>query len=185
MREEIRDLQQNLKLTSVYVTHDQEEALAVSDKIIVMNRGRIAQEGAPADLYQRPADAFVADFIGGANLIPCSIIARHGTRATVRFADQELAIEANAPGSGDAFLVVRSSSVSLRAAGSGAQGPALPASVRKATYLGSHWEYTLDTAVGELWIAQPVSRRFSPGCAVDLLFDVEHLSLVARPAAGN
>ena len=74
MREDIRDLQQSLGLTSVYVTHDQEEALAVSDKIIVMNKGRIAQEGTPADLYERPADAFVADFIGGANLIPCEIV---------------------------------------------------------------------------------------------------------------
>ena len=69
MREDIRDLQQGLGLTSVYVTHDQEEALAVSDRIIVMNHGTIAQEGTPADLYERPADAFVADFIGGANLV--------------------------------------------------------------------------------------------------------------------
>ena len=68
MRDDIRDLQQKLGLTSVYVTHDQEEALAVSDRIIVMDRGRIAQEGTPTELYEQPADAFVADFIGGANL---------------------------------------------------------------------------------------------------------------------
>ena len=58
------------------MTHDQEEALAVSDKIVVMNKGRIAQEGTPADLYERPADAFVADFIGSANLVPGEVLAR-------------------------------------------------------------------------------------------------------------
>ena len=79
MRDDIRELQQGLGLTSVYVTHDQEEALAVSDRIIVMNRGTIAQEGAPADLYERPSDAFVADFIGGANLVDCEVVGREGT----------------------------------------------------------------------------------------------------------
>src|SRR5690606_32857624 len=83
MREDIRDLQRGLGLTSVYVTHDQEEALAVSDKIIVMHNGRIAQEGTPAGLYERPADAFVADFIGGANLVPCEVVRREGDRAVV------------------------------------------------------------------------------------------------------
>ncbi len=184
MREEIRDLQQNLKLTSVYVTHDQEEALAVSDKIIVMNHGRIAQEGTPADLYQRPADAFVADFIGGANLIPCEIVGRDGNRTTVRFGDQQLEVAGTAPASGAAYLVVRSAAVAVSPIGNGLAGPGLPATIRKATYLGSHWEYTLETAVAELWITQPVGRRFAPGTAVTLQLDAEHTSLVARGADG-
>ena len=74
VREEIREIQQNLGLTVVYVTHDQQEALAVSDRIIVMNRAVIAQDGAPRDLYDAPADAFVADFIGEANILPCEIV---------------------------------------------------------------------------------------------------------------
>ena len=94
MREEIRDLQQRLHLTSIYVTHDQEEALAVSDKIVVMNKGRIAQEGTPVDLYERPADSFVADFIGGANLIPCEIVRREDEAALVRFGNNELRVAA-------------------------------------------------------------------------------------------
>ena len=64
MREEIRDLQQRLGLTVVYVTHDQSEALAVSDRIIVMNKAVIAQEGAPRELYEQPRDAFVAELHG-------------------------------------------------------------------------------------------------------------------------
>src|SRR5215211_2972405 len=69
MREEIRALQQRLKLTVVYVTHDQSEALAVSDQIIVMNQGVIAQMGSPRELYEAPASRFIAGFIGEANLI--------------------------------------------------------------------------------------------------------------------
>jgi iron(III) transport system ATP-binding protein len=69
MREEIRDLQQRLSLTVVYVTHDQSEAMAVSDRIIVMNKAAIAQEGAPRELYEQPRDVFVAGFMGDANRV--------------------------------------------------------------------------------------------------------------------
>src|SRR5204862_2382164 len=67
MREEIRELQQRLGLTVVYVTHDQQEAMAVSDRIIVMNAGRIEQQGGPRDLYERPATPFLARFMGESN----------------------------------------------------------------------------------------------------------------------
>ena len=73
VREEIREIQQKLGLTVVYVTHDQEEALAVSDRIIVMNNAVIAQDGTPRDLYDAPANAFVADFIGEANIFDCEV----------------------------------------------------------------------------------------------------------------
>ena len=69
MREEIRDLQKRLSLTVVYVTHDQAEAMAVSDRIIVMNKAVIAQEGAPRELYEQPRDPFVAGFMGDANRV--------------------------------------------------------------------------------------------------------------------
>src|SRR5206468_5269450 len=69
VRQEIRELQQSLRLTVIYVTHDQEEALAVSDRVIVMDRGRIAQQGTPRELYEAPASRFLADFIGDANLV--------------------------------------------------------------------------------------------------------------------
>jgi iron(III) transport system ATP-binding protein len=69
MREEIRELQQRLGLTVVYVTHDQQEAMAVSDRIIVMNVGVIEQIGTPEQIYNSPKSRFVADFVGSANLI--------------------------------------------------------------------------------------------------------------------
>ena len=74
VREEIREIQQNLGLTVIYVTHDQEEALAVSDEIVVMRNASIVQIGSPRQLYDAPENHFVADFIGEANLIPCEVI---------------------------------------------------------------------------------------------------------------
>ncbi|MBB4195387.1 ABC-type Fe3+/spermidine/putrescine transport system ATPase subunit [Rhizobium aethiopicum] len=78
VRTDIRQLQQRLGFTAVYVTHDQDEALAVSDRIIVMKDGEIDQTGAPRDLYGAPASAFIADFMGEANVIPCEVLGIDG-----------------------------------------------------------------------------------------------------------
>ena len=74
MREEIRDLQQRLAITTIYVTHDQEEAMAVSDRIVVMSAGRVVQDGSAEDLYHRPRTRFVAEFIGRVNLVPARVV---------------------------------------------------------------------------------------------------------------
>src|SRR5690606_30981343 len=84
VRDEIREIQQKLGLTVVYVTHDQEEALAVSDRIIVMNNAAIAQDGTPRDLYEAPANAFVAEFIGEADLLDCALDCVACRRAATR-----------------------------------------------------------------------------------------------------
>src|SRR5256714_14772244 len=83
MREEIRDLQQRLSLTVVYVTHDQAEAMAVSDRIVVMNKAVIAQEGAPRELYEQPRDPFVAGFMGDANRVRGTMTRRDATYGDV------------------------------------------------------------------------------------------------------
>jgi len=83
MRLELRDLQQRLAITSVYVTHDQEEALAISDRVIVMNVGGIEQIGTPEDIYNRPKTRFVADFVGSANLIAGRVRDRSDASAPV------------------------------------------------------------------------------------------------------
>ena len=84
VREEIRELQQSLNLTVLYVTHDQEEALAVSDQVIVMDGGRIAQQGTPQELYEAPASRFLADFIGDANLVDGELEGRDDARDASR-----------------------------------------------------------------------------------------------------
>jgi iron(III) transport system ATP-binding protein len=174
MRDDIRDLQQKLGLTSIYVTHDQEEALAVSDRIIVMDKGAIAQEGTPADLYERPANAFVADFIGGANLVDCEIIGRDGDRALVRAGPLTLSVQSELQPR-TAKLVIRPSAAHVQSA---ASPGSLPAEVRKATYLGSHWDYWLSTEIGDLFVTQETGPRRSQGESVHVTFKTERLAVV-------
>jgi iron(III) transport system ATP-binding protein len=178
MRDDIRELQLKLGLTSVYVTHDQEEALAVSDRIIVMNRAVIAQEGTPADLYRRPNSRFVADFMGISNLLDGTVVRRAEGRATVSFG--EATVELPDPGGrSDAVIVgVRPQAIRLTAEG----GPAsLPVTVRKATYLGSHLEYVLDSAAGELFVVDPTSETpVPPGTSAFATFREDGVALVPR-----
>lgn len=140
VRAEIRDLQRRFGLTAVYVTHDQEEALAVSDRIIVMQAGKIAQIGTPQDLYDRPATPFVADFIGDANLI-------EGTVQNGRFHAGDLAIDLAGP-DGAATVSIRPERIGLSTGGT--------AKVVSATYLGSRTEYVLETGAGELLVSRPI-----------------------------
>ncbi|MGH6875634.1 MAG: ABC transporter ATP-binding protein, partial [Aestuariivirgaceae bacterium] len=183
MREEIRELQLSLGLTSVYVTHDQEEALAVSDRIIVMNKGRIAQVGTPFELYGSPRDSFVADFMGGANLIPCEIVGRTADKQIkVRLGTKTFVLPDRGYSGEETLLVLRPGSVML--AMKPGQEPGLAATVRKATYLGSHWEFTLDTEVGTIFATQPADRRVATGETVSLYFKPDELTIVA-PADGR
>jgi iron(III) transport system ATP-binding protein len=147
VREEIREIQQSLNLTTVYVTHDQEEALAVSDKIIVMRNAEIAQEGAPRDLYERPSNVFVADFIGDANLVDAEIRRVEGDIATVSVGTVEIELPARGIAPGPAKVAIRPESVRLSDPGNGLDGEIL-----KAAYLGDHLEYTVTTPVGELFV---------------------------------
>ena len=140
VREEIRSLQRRFGLTAVYVTHDQEEALAVSDRIVVMDRGRIAQIGTPADLYERPATPFIADFIGDANLI-------RGQVARGRFTAPGLVLDVPGP-EGPATLSIRPERITL--------APGGPDRVVTATYLGSRMEYTVAAAVGDMLVSRPI-----------------------------
>ena len=88
MRGEIRSLQKKLGITTVYVTHDQEEAMAIADRIAVMNKGEIAQIGDAEELYRRPASVFVARFIGHANLLSASVTSVGPTGVEIEIAGQ-------------------------------------------------------------------------------------------------
>lgn len=168
VREEIREIQQNLGLTVVYVTHDQEEALAVSDRIVVMRNAQIAQEGSPRDLYELPNDAFVADFIGEANLIPCTVNAVDGETATVTIENYTHKLPSRGMKAGSATLAVRPSRVELSAEGS---DNSIAAKVAKATYVGSHMEYTIEAGFGRLFaVSGDVTSVFTAGDAVAVSF---------------
>lgn len=148
VREEIREIQQNLGLTVVYVTHDQEEALAVSDEIVVMRNAAIAQMGTPRQLYETPADTFVADFIGEANLLPCEVTAINDGIASVTLGDFHTTLPARGVTQGAAITAIRPSRLVIGAV----QG--FKAVVNKATYVGSRMEYTLDSGFATMYAVQ-------------------------------
>ena len=149
VREEIRELQQNLELTTVYVTHDQEEALAVSDRIIVMNQAVIAQEGTPRQLYEEPVNLFVSDFIGDANIVKAEIIKIEGANAEVEIGGIRTKLHHRGLISGEVNVAIRPQSICLSQSGNeiGIHGTIL-----KAIYLGDHIEYTVDCTIGELFV---------------------------------
>ncbi len=175
VREEIRELQQDLNLTVAYVTHDQEEALAVSDRIIVMSNARIAQEGAPRELYEEPANAFVADFIGDANLIDVAITNVVDGRADVALGPLTVSLPARGLSVGPARIAIRPESLLI--------GPAsasgLPGTIRKCAYLGNHLDIMVTTAVGELFVIRYGSREMlAPGLPVSLSFAGSGVTLI-------
>jgi iron(III) transport system ATP-binding protein len=180
VREDIRDLQQALNLTVVYVTHDQQEALAVSDRVIVMSNARIAQSGAPRDLYEAPANLFVADFIGDANLVVAELSEKSGENAKVRIADVTVSLPHRDLPPGAVKVAIRPEAITLETAQSGR--PALAGTIAKAAYLGTHMEYTVETAAGEMFVVdRVVSRPVAIGTQVWLALGDNGITVV--PAA--
>jgi iron(III) transport system ATP-binding protein len=176
VREDIRDLQTRLGLTVVYVTHDQEEALAVSDRIIVMNNAVVAQEGTPRDLYEAPVNAFVADFIGEANLLPVEVRAVSDGEAAVGLGPVDLALPARGLRPGPARLAVRPNRVEIV----GASTPnSLPAVLAKVTYVGKHLECIADTQAGPIFaICGDVDADLKPGDKIGLAFSARGSVLI-------
>jgi iron(III) transport system ATP-binding protein len=138
LRQQIKDLQHRLNLTTIMVTHDQEEALTMADRIVVMNHGVIEQIGSPADIYLRPASLFVADFVGKMNFFP----ARAHAQGMLSVGTLTLPAPAGA-GDGDLTLCFRPEEVQVRSGGiEGAD--AWVAHVASIEYLGSAWRASLD-----------------------------------------
>ncbi|MFO1304860.1 MAG: ABC transporter ATP-binding protein [Burkholderiales bacterium] len=183
MREEIRELQQRLGLTVVYVTHDQAEAMAVSDRVVVMNQGSIAQEGSPRELYERPRDAFVAGFMGDANRIEATLARRDDRVAEVTLGTAHGLASFTLPHrglpDGPVIVSIRPESILLVPEGEAT----LSGTVRKASYLGNVMEYTIDTSAGELFaVSSAVDAPLAPGTRVGVSF-ANH-GVVAIPAQG-
>lgn len=142
MRSEIRRIQKALGITSVYVTHDQIEAMTLSDRIVVMNRGVIEQVGPPHEVYSRPKTRFVADFIGRANFLPGKVLESRGKTLVVDLLGKPVTVEMpdNAPAAGSTVtLVVRPEAIRVSGNGAAWQG-----NVRRATYLGNAVDYEIE-----------------------------------------
>jgi iron(III) transport system ATP-binding protein len=172
MRAELIALQRKTGLTTIYVTHDQEEANATADRMAVLDQGRIQQIGAPLDLYDRPANRFVAGFLGAANLID-GTIEREGGQAVFRTPALSLALTGN-PQVGAACLAFRPQSATLADAAMTSAPSALPGQVASREFLGTLVRYHVAIGPHRILVDalhQPGARVFDVGEAVALQLD--------------
>jgi iron(III) transport system ATP-binding protein len=174
MRIEIRELQQRLNITSLYVTHDQIEAMSISDRIVVMRAGRVEQVGTPRQIYARPGNRFVAEFIGRANFITARVV----DSGHVAFAGARHRVDAPvaAPAGAEVTILVRPETVAILPA-DGAPAPVggaapLDGVVQRVTFLGNLTEYLVELPeAGAILIENsgPAGETISPGDRVRLL----------------
>src|SRR5712691_2380832 len=155
IRAELISIQRQLEITTIYVTHDQDEALAMSDWVAVMNQGHVIQWGTPWEVYYRPRTAFMAEFLGSVNLIPSNVVGVDGTRVDVLLEGQRVAVTAeNPPPSEKVLLSIRPETLTM--------GPhrgngyvALAGEVVNRTFLGHVMRYTVRIGQHDWLVDQP------------------------------
>lgn len=173
VRVEIREVQKQLGITAIYVTHDQAEALAISDRIITMNAGTIIQNAAPRDIYDRPNSRFVADFIGTANIIPCSVRAREGEHRHIvdsaygqlTVVDPDCSLEAGA----DAYLCIRPEDLHPVTPDMDASN-SISGIVRTAVYMGNLLDMFVD--VGDTQLRASITKDWDVQAGNPISFSV-------------
>lgn len=177
MRFELKDLQRRTGIPILYVTHDQTEALAMSDRLAIMNAGRIVQIGAPAEIYTYPADRFVADFIGLMNFVSARVVGRRGEECTVEFlGSHRLDVIDRSALSGDCVIAVRPEDISL-----GTGGP-IRCRVEVRNYSGHLIDYKVRTDGAVLRVQTPKTTIYKEGEETALA--IERAMLFA-PAKGQ
>jgi ABC-type Fe3+/spermidine/putrescine transport system ATPase subunit len=182
MRVELRELQQRLDVTSVYVTHDQEEALAISDRVIVMNVGGIEQIGTPEDIYNRPRSRFVADFVGSANLIAGRLQGAATDAGPIAFeAAGGVLLQGRAthrPRGDETTVAVRTAYIDLAAAPPRNGGNAVGGRIHRRMFHGDFVQYIVEWPAGQLIVRRPPTELFDEGDAVTVSFSAEHCVLL-------
>jgi spermidine/putrescine transport system ATP-binding protein len=190
MQLQLKAIQHDVGTTFVYVTHDQEEALAMSDRIAVMNGGRVEQVGTPREIYARPTSAFVADFIGSLNVLELSVDELVGGYAVVRLGEDERVVVAVEPDTrvGDPVRVAtRPEQVQVAPLGGTAPegGSRLSGTVAEIVFLGMYTQFHVETRVGRVVahrLADEPLAALEVGSRVALEWEAEHASLLAEPA---
>ena len=176
VREDIREIQQKLGVTTIYVTHDQEEALAISDKVIVMNNAVIAQEGSPKDLYNYPKNKFVANFIGDANDVTAEIIQKQSNTYDLKLAEMEIKIETNQDLNDKVSLALRPEKIKIERVNN---GNSIHATIRNASFVGSSYQYILNSKIGELYVVSgDTNDIFNVGEEVFLSIDEKEVKVL-------
>ncbi len=182
---ELKRIQEQLEVTFVYVTHDQDEALTMSDRLAVMRSGRIEQCGTPRELYEAPGTAFVANFLGAANLIPVSSRAQAGG-AELTLGRFVLRSETATPPDGGAMAMIRPEYVRLEPQGASGDNR-LPGMVEEIVYLGFHQHVSVRLATGALVRADVPndgeSPEFEQGDAVTVHLREQNLRVLAADGA--
>ena len=176
VREDIREIQQKLGVTTIYVTHDQEEALAISDKVIVMNKAVIAQEGSPKDLYNFPKNKFVANFIGDANDVTADIVNKQSNIYELKLAEMNVKIEINKDLSDKASLALRPEKIKINRT---KNENCIYASIKSASFVGSSYQYILSSKIGELYVVSgDTTDIFKVGEEVFLSIDEKDIKIL-------
>jgi iron(III) transport system ATP-binding protein len=180
-RLEIRKLQQRVGITSVYVTHDQEEAMTLSDRVVIMHQGKIMQIGTPQEIYARPVNRFVADFIGKANFLEGrieSITSQNQIELDIMGKTFQVSVQKGSFSEGErVLLVVRPESVTLEPK----KPDTLIGTVREAVYLGSEMVYEIEVAKSVLTVkvANPQEHvAFGEGDEVTIAFQEKNLHIL-------
>ena len=187
MQLELRRIHDRLGTTFVYVTHDQEEALTMSDRIVLMNDGAVVQEGEPRAIYDLPADPFASDFLGEANLIPTQFLAREGERVAVRVGSKQVWALAG-PGlegveGGELLLSLRPERITTAPA---AEANRVPGRVQRVVFVGHAVRALVELDSGALVTAQvprQVGDRLEAGNTVEIGWDPEDAVLMRAPEA--
>jgi spermidine/putrescine transport system ATP-binding protein len=170
MQVELARIHRQVRTTFVFVTHDQEEALSMATQVAVMSNGRVAQRGAPRDVYYRPVSRFVADFIGESNFVAGTGEAGTGAgRPRLRVADGTTLPGPDDLGPGATTLMIRPESVHVDGAHPGDDVAALPGRVVGVSFLGAYTRLTIDTAAGRIVAAPPNVEGSRSAARSDLL----------------
>ena len=176
VREDIREIQQKLGVTTIYVTHDQEEALAISDKVIVMNKAVIAQQGSPKDLYNFPKNKFVANFIGDANDVSAEIINKQSNTYELRLAEMSVKIENNQDLKEKVTLALSPEKIKIKRDNN---NNCIHATIKNASFVGSSYQYILNSKIGNLYVVTgDTNDVFNVGEEVFLSIDKKDIKIL-------
>ncbi|WP_064611137.1 ABC transporter ATP-binding protein [Streptobacillus moniliformis] len=176
MRDEIRKLQLEVGITSIYVTHDQAEAMALSDKIVIMKDGKIAQVGTPQEIYQKPNSEFVAKFIGRANILNAKVLENRENSTLISILDQEYLINetVNYPSGSDIKVVIRPESIKFTE-------PKHTLEVSKSIFMGENHEYEVKNGdnIIEIVLNNPHGKEIKKvGDKLSFVFDQNSIHIL-------
>jgi len=176
VREDIRSIQQKLSVTTIYVTHDQEEALAISDKVIVMNNAIVAQEGTPKELYSSPKTKFVANFIGDSNIIKVDIDDQNSDTYLINFSNINFKINSKLKLKNSASISIRPEKIKLNDVNI---ENSIEGVVISSSFVGNTYQYDVRTSFGDLYVVSNETNNFKKvNNNIFLTFDEKFITLL-------